>query len=87
MKDKENNQLKAIEKSGLTLEELKTIKKLVGRGWKFPGEFSPRTVEATLQGRRFNAKILKAAYIEARKELKHCIRVMDNLDKKLKSNQ
>ena len=87
MKNKDDKQLKALEKHGLTIEQLKVLRKLVGRGWKYPGEYSPRTVEAALQGRRFNAKILKQAYLDARKELKHCIRVMDEIDEKLKSNE
>lgn len=87
MKNKKDKELNALERHGLTIEELKLIKKLVGRGWKYPGEYSPRTVEAALQGRRFNAKILKAAYQDARKELKHCIRVMNKIDEKLNSNK
>ncbi len=83
-KEQDDRELKFLTENQLTDTELTAIRKLNG-ATKVPGRSeSSRTIEAVLQGRRTNARILQAAIKSAMERLNHYTEVMNGLLNKLK---
>jgi hypothetical protein len=84
-KQKDDRELKALG-APLTDDELQVIRKLNGATY-VPGyegmEPSRRTVEAVLQGRRINARLMQRAIYNAKEKLQEYTRIMEGILKKL----
>ena len=81
-------EIETLTKVSLNSEQLAVVRKLIARSTGvFENSFhSKRTIEAILQGRRTNGIILQIAIDAARKELKLCNSVMNEIENLLSSN-
>jgi hypothetical protein len=93
---KRKRELTNIEAIGITPEQLQAIRKLNGRNCitgntyratLINETFSNRTIEAVLQGRRFNAEITHAAIYAAKEQLQRLTKVMNEVEGILNSRQ
>ncbi len=84
-KERDDRELKFLTETGLSDAELKVVRKLNGATSVpgYPVEYKKRTIEAVLQGRRSNPRLLQAAIQNAKKELEHLTKVMNELLSKL----
>ena len=91
MKKQEKKQIfKEIEtltKVSLNSEQLAIVRKLIAPSTEVfkNSRYSKRTIEAVLQGRRTNGQLLQLAIDAARKELKLCNSVMNEIENLLSS--
>jgi hypothetical protein len=84
-KEVDDSEIKYLTENPLSPSELATIRKLNG-ATSVPGsQYSKRTIEAVLQGRRNNPRILQKAIHSAVEELERYTTIMHDLLNKLRS--
>jgi hypothetical protein len=87
-KQVDDRELQFLTETGLTAEELQVVRKLNG-ATMVPGyqgnKPSTRTIEAVLQGRRSNPRLLQAAIKNAKDTLDRYVDVLNKLLEKMRS--
>ena len=81
-------EIETLTKVSLNSEQLAIVRKLIAPSTEVfkNSRYSKRTIEAVLQGRRTNGQLLQLAIDAARKELKLCNSVMNEIENLLSSN-
>lgn len=82
------NEVETLTRVSLSLAQLAVVRKLIAPSTEvFKNSiYSKRTIEAVLQGRRTNGQLLQLAIDAARKELKLCNSVMNEIENLISSN-
>lgn len=82
------NEVETLTRVSLSSAQLAVVRKLIAPSTEvFKNSiYSKRTIEAVLQGRRTNGQLLQLAIDAARKELKLCNSVMNEIENLISSN-
>ncbi len=82
------NEVETLTRVSLSSAQLAVVRKLIAPSTEvFKNSiYSKRTIEAVLQGRRTNGQLLQLAIDAARKELKLCNSVMNEIENLVSSN-